>query len=141
MGFLDKVFKRQRKSERASAPNREHGIPTYDSSFSVDEVLRDPSRLASDRSLRCARCGKRPLLKKNDIVEGGPVAFKGSFDKMMLWRENLQKIADATAHMRAVRCTACGRVYCFECGMSRGRMLSGGARGCLECGAALDVVI
>lgn len=141
MSFLDRIFKRQPKGKVTPAPTREPHVPTYDSSFGATEVLRDPSRLASDHSLRCARCGKQPLLKKNDILAGGPVAFSGTGAEMMRWREDVQKIANATAHMRAVRCTACGRVYCFECGMSRGKMLSGNARGCLECGAALDVVI
>jgi len=104
------------------------------------EILRDPASLASDRSLRCARCAKQPLLKKTDIVESGPVGFRGSLSDMMQWQKDLQKIADATAHMRAVRCSACGRIYCFQCGMSQGRILSGGARGCLECGAPLDIV-
>ena len=108
--------------------------------YNVKDALRDPSKLASDRSLRCAKCGKQPLLKKRDIPGGGLVAFRG-MSHMTQSQQEIQKIFDATAHMRAVRCTSCGRVYCFNCGMTYGRKRSGGAKGCLQCGAQLNIVL
>ena len=108
--------------------------------YSAKEALCDPRKLAIDRALGCAKWGKQPLLKKGDIPGGGLVAFRAP-SEMMQWQQEAQKNFDATAHMRAVRCTSCGRVYCFNCGMARGRKLSGGAKGCLQCGAPLDIVL
>ncbi len=141
VSIFAKIFKRGRRADTASVPSHAPGIRTYDSSFSAAEILRDPSRLATDRSLRCAECGKCPLLKKSDIVVGGPVAFSGSFREMAEWQQQIQKIADATVHMRAGRCTSCGRVYCFDCITAAGKTLPGGARGCLRCGARFDIVL
>ena len=105
--------------------------------------------LASDKNLTCDHCGKKPLLKKGDIIPIGTYGLSGGFTPETMytkWKgksyslEELQKILDQTTYDRAVECTSCGKVICVGCVDKYGISTSIG-KGCPDCGSKLENLI
>jgi hypothetical protein len=123
----------------------------------LDKFLGNSERIrlewASDENLTCTKCGKRPLLKKEDVMPGitrisssifYPPPLKPS-DKIE-WEgkeytfKKLQKIINETVYDRAVICTKCGKIFCVGCINNFGTILPNGEKGCPYCASEIKIL-
>jgi HEAT repeat protein len=123
----------------------------------LDKFLGNSERIrlewASDENLTCTKCGKRPPLKKEDVMPGitrisssifYPPPLKPS-DKIE-WEgkeytfKKLQKIINETVYDRAVICTKCGKIFCVGCINNFGTILPNGEKGCPYCASEIKIL-
>jgi HEAT repeat protein len=81
------------------------------------------AELASDPNLSCSVCGKRPLLKKGDVI-----------------KYNSQELMDKTVFERAGKCTKCGKIVCTGCVKHLDKRLPDGYNGCPFCISRMEIL-
>jgi DNA-directed RNA polymerase subunit RPC12/RpoP len=105
---------------------------------------------ASDRNLTCIKCGKKPLLKKSDVMPESIVRSSNNIfappQDTIYWKgkdyniKELQEIVNKTVYDRAGKCEKCGKIFCIGCVNEYCESLSKGYKGCPNCGYKIETI-
>jgi len=153
MGLFGKLFGGQ-PERKENTPPINHQVNT----LKVTSPDSDWRSLASQKDLACSKCGKKPLLIKEDVIPNLTISTNNIFeakeiasghipvDLKIHWRgkdytqAELQNLVNKTIYERAGKCSGCGKILCVGCVAAYGNVLPNGKKGCPYCGSEMLIL-